>query len=372
MLAYWVAFLSTFILAVFARNRPQPSNFNYPNNITPLWSLLWVLLTLYVGGRYLVGGDFAQYKWLYFRFMDWDLRSIIFFGAVDPGFGLLYWVCNQLNIGFIGANFVGASIFTFCLVKYCRSLPRPFLALLVAMPYMVNIVGMGYIRQSIALGLAMMAILELRDGKNFKFFMIIALAATFHKSVIIFFPLAIFVSTKNKLFLLAASILLVFVGYIAFIEAEIERVLIYYIGRGYSSGGALIRVGMVLLPAILFLLYKNKFKISEREKKLWTIFAIAAFPAFLILIFGSISTTVDRFALYALPLQLFLFSYLPDVFSKKSNQVVVLAICFYYAVVLFVWLNFANNASSWVPYDNVLRALYDDTGYFKNITWGIR
>jgi len=72
--------------------------------------------------------------------------------------------------------------------------------------------------------------------------------------------------------------------------------------------------------------------------------------------------------LYALPIQLFVFSYLPDIFKGKNSSILVFLIICYYALVLFVWLNFANHAQAWVPYDNVVRALWDQTGYFDRIT----
>jgi hypothetical protein len=62
---------------------------------------------------------------------------------------------------------------------------------------------------------------------------------------------------------------------------------------------------------------------------------------------------VDRVALYFLPLQLMVFSFLPEALGKKSgrgNQDWVLAALVYYGVVELVWLNFATNAFAWTPY----------------------
>jgi len=67
---------------------------------------------------------------------------------------------------------------------------------------------------------------------------------------------------------------------------------------------------------------------------------------------SDISIAVDRVALYMLPIQLVIFSNVPDMLNdrKITSQFLVFAVVFYYFSVLFVWLNFADNAGDWVPY----------------------
>ena len=70
----------------------------------------------------------------------------------------------------------------------------------------------------------------------------------------------------------------------------------------------------------------------------------------------SISATgVDRVALYFIPLQMFVFSRLPFVGGNTNSfNVILFGTVAYYALVQFVWLNFAANASYWLPYRNFL------------------
>lgn len=172
------------------------------------------------------------------------------------------------------------------------------------------------------------------------------------------FPLAIFVSTKNKVFITFGVIILILVGYLAFVESEIDRFMRYYIGQGYSSGGGAVRVAMLIPPATIFILFRDRFEITNIQKNLWLVFSYAAYPLFLSVIFLDISTTIDRIALYALPLQLVVFSYFPDLFNKKSRLMGLTLVILYYATVMFVWLNYANHASSWVPYGNILVRIF--------------
>jgi hypothetical protein len=73
------------------------------------------------------------------------------------------------------------------------------------------------------------------------------------------------------------------------------------------------------------------------------------------LLVSASSTAVDRMALYLIPLQLFVFARLPDLMGRgRGLRNWVLAVVAYYAAVLFVWLNFATHAYTWVPYHSWL------------------
>ena len=138
------------------------------------------------------------------------------------------------------------------------------------------------------------------------------------------------------------------------LESYIERVYLNYIEAEYSSSGAIFRLGMLLPPSIIFLYYQNKFPISGTLSNFWKISSISSIVLFLMLFFTSFSTFIDRIALFFLPLQMVVFSYLPDLFHKKYSSFLELGIVFYYAIVLFVWLNFAANSWAWIPYENIL------------------
>ena len=67
------------------------------------------------------------------------------------------------------------------------------------------------------------------------------------------------------------------------------------------------------------------------------------------------STAVDRVALYFIPIQMFAFSRLPFLAGTVQNyNLIVMGILGYYALVLFVWLNFASHAYAWLPYQSYL------------------
>ena len=67
------------------------------------------------------------------------------------------------------------------------------------------------------------------------------------------------------------------------------------------------------------------------------------------------STAVDRVALYFTPLQVVVFARLPSlVKGRVSPRVMTVGIVLGYALVLFIWLNYAIHARYWLPYQNWL------------------
>ena len=261
---------------------------------------------------------------------------------------------NQDFHGYILVNIITAILFSIGLIKFCFDLPRPMLAIVVATPYLITVVSMGYVRQAASLGLIMYGFSYLKDNNLRNFVLLSLLAALIHKASLIMLPMAIFISTKNRLLILFAIGFLSIISGIILLESYIERVYQHYINEGLSSSGAIFRLGMLVPPSLIYLYYQSKFDLNDSLIKLWRLFSIASIVLFLMLFFTNFSTFIDRIALFFLPLQMVVFSYLPNFFTKKMTGLIILSIVAYSALVLFVWLNFADNAWAWVPYENIL------------------
>lgn len=313
------------------------------------WFVTWLTLTILIGLRFEVGGDWFNYL-LHLQ----GIYSLDFWGAVkryDPAHGALNWLSNYMGWGLYGTNVVYGAIFSFGLIAFCRKQPRPMLALAVAIPYLVIVVAMGYSRQGVAIGLALLSLLALADRNTLKFVIFVALAGLFHKTAVILVPIAILASTKRRVWTAvwvgATAILM----YYLYLEESTEKLVKNYIEAEYASQGAAIRVAMNAVPAFLFLYNRKRFKLEKSEQALWTWFSIIAL-LFVPMLFLSPSTTaVDRVALYFIPIQMYVFSRLPDsIWRGKHRLGARWLIVLYYAMVLFVWLNYAQHAKYWIPY----------------------
>jgi hypothetical protein len=351
MWPYWLMFLVPAFVALSEMHRAGGAALTpAQTRLNQAWWGVFVLLTLLIGYRYEVGGDWGTYL----RNFESSYFNNVFEALTDddPGYRLLEFLAIEFNWGMLGVNLVGAAIFSFGLAVFCRDLPRPWLALAVAIPYLVMIVAMGYTRQGIAIGCAMVGLVALGRQQFFKFLIWVFLAATFHKSAVLLIPIAGLAAVKRKLFVGMLAAATTALAYNLMLEDAVEGFTTNYLEAEYQSEGAFVRLAMNALPAALLLAYRQRFAMSLPQEKLWRWFAFISLGLFILLYFSPSSTAVDRVGLYMLPLQLVVFSYFPEVFGRASggNKGLVAAVLLYYATVEFVWLNFATHAFAWLPY----------------------
>ena len=141
-----------------------------------LLTFLFVLLVLAVGLRDHVGMDWNNYLAIQFQMEGSSFWQIL--SSMEPGYGLLAWFSSQLGWGVYGANVAGAIIFTFGLFSYARTTKNPFLAIYIAIPYLVFVVAMSASRQTIAIGLILYCFSIFQKAGLRRIVFIILLAAT--------------------------------------------------------------------------------------------------------------------------------------------------------------------------------------------------
>ena len=345
MIPYWVLFFIPAAITIL----PFRGNRNLKSV-----SLLFLLIitSLLIGLRYRVGGDWSTYIVMLEAVGELDFFSVL--SLSDPGYYIINWISIKLGLGIFGVNLLGGFIFVSGILVFCKKQPIPWLGLSVAIPYMIIVVGMGYSRQAIALGFVLFAF-AFWPKKNFVIFTLFILAASsFHKSAIVLLPLALFINKryiKEKIFIgiplylaLSFYFLWSFIGSAAY--------LAYFIDPAYDSRGVLVRVMMNIIPACIFLLYREKFKRFE-DSNLWFLISIASLLCLLTSI--PLSTVTDRLALFLSPIQLMVYSRLTVIFKNRVMlTIAVLSVLMLYGFSLFVWLNYAFHAYAWVPYKSVL------------------
>ena len=351
MWPYWLMFLLPALAALSERRLAWAGTSTVVlARLPPKWKLTVVALALVVGYRFQAGGDWGNYlanlESAYWR----DFWESVTEG--DPGYRLLEWVAVQMGWGVFGVNLVAAALFALGLVNLCRALPRPWLALAIAVPYLVIVVGMGYSRQGMALGCAMFGLVALGRVHPGWFVFLVLLGATFHKSAVLLLPIAALAATQRR-WLVAFWVAVITAGaYWVLLSEAVESLRVNYLEAEYQSEGALVRLLMNALPAALLLLKEKRFALTLPQERLWRWFAIISLALLGWYFVSPSSTAVDRIALYMLPLQLVVFAYVPEVLGRRqgSNRGWVVAVLLLYALVQFVWLNFATHAFAWLPY----------------------
>ena len=348
MWPYWILFLVPAALAV---TRLKPAKETWRTSRLPdTWWVALVMLVMMIGLRHEVGGDWETYIEMLEGYKDGSEADK--YKHQDPAYILLNILATWSGLGVYLLNLISAAFFSWGLVVFCLAQPRPWLALAVSVPYLITVVAMGYTRQGVAIGIAMLAIVSLSQRSTLRFIFWIALAALFHKSAIILVPVAVLANTKRRAFTFLLVALTGVVLYVLLLQEAIGFLIYGYIESEYQSSGAAIRIAMNALPAAIFLLFRKRFQLEPVQQTFWTWMAWSALLFIVLLKVSPSSTAVDRVALYWIPVQLFVLSRLPNVLGPKNgkNAIWVLAVVAYSATVHFVWLVYADTSSSWLPY----------------------
>ena len=341
MLVYWLLIGYFAVGAILVRPRAD----RRPGPI--MLALGSLLVALAIGLRYQVGADWETYKFLFSYVKYASLARLLTIG--DPGYQLLNWAVQRFGAEIWVVNLVCGAIFAFGLFRFARAQPDPWLTVVVAIPYLVVVVAMGYTRQAVAIGIVMAGLAALKQGASIlRFAIYVAVAALFHKTVVVVLPLVILASQRSKFLNLLAGIAGTLLLYDVFLSSSVEVFVRNYIETEYSSQGAAIRVVMNLVPALGLLLFRRRLQLDPVEMTTWTYFSFAALAMPLALFFLPSTTVVDRLSLYLIPLQLAVLPRLAYLF--KGRNLGRYLIIFYSALVMFVWLNFAVHAGYWLPY----------------------
>jgi hypothetical protein len=329
LLIYWIMFGYFAVGALVGASRDSGQR-----RLTPMLIFGALGMTILIGFRYQVGGDWTSY-----------LEILEGRGAArnipvnqDTAYQFVNWLAQQGGLEIWAVNLLCGAIFTWGLFRFSLAQAEPWLALTVAIPYMVIVVAMGYTRQAVALGILMGGIAAVERGATIPRFSIYTLFATlFHRTAVVVLPLIAFAKQptrlSNILVGLAAAVLL----YDFFLGNSVDLFIKNYVHSGYSSSGAGVRLAMNVVPALFLLVANRRLQFDDQQWNIWRNFALASLILLLFLFISPSSTAVDRMSLYVMPLQLAVLSRVPV--AVKPEALARLAVILYMAAVQFTWLN---------------------------------
>lgn len=358
MIIYIIVFYLFFLLSVFHEHNFIKFNIK---NIKIFKTFIILFLTFYIGLRDEVGGDWGTYKENYFdNKIGLNFYFFIdnYFFSKDLLFEFLNYFSASIYPSYYLLNLFSAFIFSIALVYFCFSLSRPFLGLLISSSYLITVVAMGYHRQALAISFFMIGLVKLQKFNFFSYYFLIFISFLFHYTSLILVFFGFFSQKKLRIiplvFILLISIILAYY----FIGIDIFSALLrHYIKGQYSSLGALPRILMCLIPALIYLLFYKNLKYLYANNKLMISFAFSSVFLFLLLvIYNKSSAFVDRLAIYLIPYQILFFDRYIDVFekNKKSSLVVFYIIILFYLLVLITWAFFGKHHIWWYPYKNII------------------
>lgn len=341
MTLYWLAFLIPAVAAVIPVSLKRTQR-------RFVWLVTALCYVIFIGFRHQVGGDWFTYELHFFtasQGLDWALD----FG--DPGYYVTGWLISALGGSVYWLNLFCALLLVAGTVRFARAQPRPWLAFAVAVPYLLIVVGMGYTRQAAAIGLVMWGLVSLHRGAVRSFALAVLLGALFHKTALLMLPIAALAASGSRIWTSLWIGALTALGYYTLLESDVQTLYANYIDSDYAfaSEGAAVRVAMNAVAAVVFVLFSRRLVPDRAQRRLFWWMAIITLVSVPLLALSP--TAVDRMALYLIPLQLVVFSRIPDLArTARIRHTLTISVVAYYALVEYVWLNHASHAFAWIPY----------------------
>ena len=319
-------------------------------------TLVMIFLIVVIGLRYKVGGDWHNYEVAYDVIKDMSLGEALDRMRQEPAFTIINWAGVNLGAGLWFGNLVCAIPFCWGLMKICRQQPNPWLAVLVATPFLIIVVGMGFTRQGAALGFLMAGLADYIETRSLVRFVIYTVAGgLFHRTVVVFVPIVLLAAGRNKVLSVLLALGAAVIGYFTIFTSSMEYYQVGYLNGRFDAAGASVRVLMNVLPALLLLLTRDRLYRSREEKVVWRTFAILSVAAGAALFVVSSSVIVDRLAMYLIPIQMFVLARLSFLSQEPQSDMAWRAfVVAYSAAVLFVWINYGHYSAGWLPYRSYL------------------
>lgn len=351
MLIYWLLFAYPALMALAYPAMVRPSN----RNAGQVFAIVGFVLfyTLIAGLRYEIGGDWGNYQEIYDDIATESLGYAL--TLTDPLYGLTNWVSAQAGLSMYFVNGVCAFLLVLGVVRIAGRFRDPWLAVTMAVPYLLIVVGLGYIRQGAAIGMLLLAIVAFERGKVVRTLVYLLVGIGFHTTAVMVFPLfALTLARRNRM--LAVLLALVsFFAYFALVVPRFDKFQAGYIEGELDSTGALARILMSFVPSLLLLLRFSKFGVDSRVKSIWWSAAVANVIALIALGLSPSSTAVDRAGLYFSIVQIAVFGEFRNLVpvAARTTAFIRITLIGIAALVQVVWLVFATNSIDWVPYQTL-------------------
>lgn len=353
MFIYWLLFAIPALMALF-----YPVRSVRPSQGQVLALIAYMTFYVLVGLlRHETGGDWDNYDLIFEDIRTDNLAYALV--RSDPAFGLLNWFSAQVGGGHYLVNGVCCLLLGYGVARISLTFREMWLSVLIAVPYLLIVVGMGYIRQGAAIGLMLTAIASLDRARPVRTVLLLLVATTFHSSAAITFPLFVFALIRGNKALAVAATAIGLAAFVFFFMPQLERFETNYIDAEYGSSGALVRVLMGVVPAMLVLLRWRSFPSSERVRSVWLMIALVNIGALIAYVISPSSTAVDRLALFVSVIQLAAFGEIRALLgiTYRMTLMIRMVLIVITAMVQLIFLVFAVHADLWVPYRSIFETL---------------
>ena len=294
-----------------------PDRRSLPTLLTISLFMIW-----FMGTRYIVGCDFKAY---FLRYTD-TLPGIYFseiFAKQEPGYALMTAVLKTLGAHYMWVNICASVLMVAGYFFFARAHRSPIMIMALLFPVIIVQLGMSGIRQGVAVSALMVASVFFMQGRGWMTALFILLGSQFHSSVIMFLPLAFLAGRKINILQISMGVLLLTPLAVYLLSDRLDVYADRYIEQNYgaiTSGGAIIRYALIMIPQVFFLAYHRRIRDQFPEVYgLLKLFVIICFSLAPLAVFSSIA--LHRINFYVMPFSILSFVYLSWCIFPRNQAV---------------------------------------------------
>jgi len=275
-----------------------------------------------MGARYQVGCDFTGY---FHRFLQTptDLTTRDYIQSFEePGFWLMSYYVRSNDLSYMWLNVFASLIMVVCFYVFCREHRNRAMLLALLFPIIIVQLGMSGIRQGIAVGFLMVGMVAWMRGSRISTAVWILVGTQFHASAVMFLPLALIAGKRISHTRLTGALLFGVPIAVYLLGDRLDTYSTRYIGTDITSGGALIRYTLIMIPAVFFVRYRRQLEAAFPEAyELMKLFTLISFALIPVAAFSSI--LLHRMNYYVMPFSILTFSYLSLIAFPGTSRLFV-------------------------------------------------
>ena len=330
--------------------------------------LIIFLLIIIIGFRYEVGGDWYSYIGLLEEFDGTFVDRFGYFFK-DYLFQALLQVLSKFSHSYVILNLVSSIIFLTGMAFYISLFENKILNLTLAFPIYIMIIGMGFTKQSLALGLIFYSLYFMHKNKQTGSITLVLVASFIHigSFIILFIQLPYLLYTQKKVFnnflYFIFGICVIFIFYIFyhnhFFFLAITKHLINYLDVNktvFTDSNILGFFSRALIISSLCFLIINK-AITNHYPNIYNFYWFSSMVAIVIVLLGLFLSPVlsDRLLYYFAFIQIFFIGNIHLVIENNKKLIIFKLISILSGfTILLIWLCFSHNSHAWIPYNNML------------------
>lgn len=309
----------------------------------------FIILTLFLAFRGEdVGLDMGNYQYFFGGATRFRFFRLTRFSGFENGFVFYIRLVAIISKSFHDFIFITSILSMLGFFFFIKDNSKNYFAsLLLFITFGFYICHFCILRQVLAMSILLFSYKYVKEEKFWKFTLLVLIAATFHKTSIVFFPVY-FLSkipyNKKIIYIYLISMLLLFILRVPLINLATTILYGQYEGYKDTSGSGYVMLGLIYAVVLGIMLVFKNYKLEDRESKILFYMLLLSIP------FQILATVQGLLARIVMYFTCSLMILIPNAIETKNlKERKFLIICYTIALVIYFLIELSRN-SMYVPY----------------------